>query len=342
MAKGQLRVNGQLDVSQFWPGGGSDADTVVLSVNQSSFTFSPDPASQPFMTTRVFEGARVVGSHSSDAIHGGKITVRLQGIDATELHFAAELRQAGPPASRKKLEHNGTKYRQFLGETATTKLSDFIGKGRSAAVKCEVLTTVDRPGDVFDTYGRLVGTLYVMDGTRQINVNNWLTSSGWTFPAFYNTMTVEDITTIRRLADSARKGGKGVWKKLTPHIGHLNVALQFRPHGAPNPRADIGPVLFPKIFRREVRLFVSQLNHLFTGDFRAFLATQDDPWLTVADFLKDPTMPRPAMKSKNGNLSSLIDAHDDFVATPGDIVFFDKPSKLIGANGKTVSAWQIK
>ena len=57
MPKGLLRVNGNLDISQFWPRGGSDADTVVVQVKANSFEFSPEPAKTPFKTTHVFEGA---------------------------------------------------------------------------------------------------------------------------------------------------------------------------------------------------------------------------------------------------------------------------------------------
>jgi endonuclease YncB( thermonuclease family) len=87
MPKGLLRVTGNLDVSQFWPSGGSDADTVVVQVKANSFEFSPDPAKTSFKVIHVFDGAIVQAKQKKPAIHGGKITIRLQGIDATELHF---------------------------------------------------------------------------------------------------------------------------------------------------------------------------------------------------------------------------------------------------------------
>src|SRR6266567_6495226 len=200
MAKGLLRANGKLDVAQFWPGGGSDADTVVVQVNQSSFEFSSDPTSRPFKVTRTFEGAKVRGSHVSDAIHGGKITVRLQGVDATELHFAALLTHAKTKA-KKTLKNNGTRYRQFLGETATTKLHDFLNSGKGPTLDCQVVAPVDHPNDVFDTYGRFVGMLFVKKATKWVNVNEWLVSSGWAFPSFYTTMAVADIRSLGRLAN---------------------------------------------------------------------------------------------------------------------------------------------
>ena len=88
MTKGLLRSAGQLEVAQFWSDGSSDADAVVVKVNANSFEFSPDPMTKPFKLTKVFERAMVKGQHEKPAIRGGKITVRLQGIDAAELHFA--------------------------------------------------------------------------------------------------------------------------------------------------------------------------------------------------------------------------------------------------------------
>src|SRR5947209_3081865 len=116
--KGLLRVTGKLEVAQFWPSGGSDADTVIVQVTVNSFEFSPDPAQTPFKVTHVFEGAVVKGKQSKPPIHGGKITIRLQGIDATELHYEALLLTPQKlKAKGFKLKNNGTRFRQFFGET---------------------------------------------------------------------------------------------------------------------------------------------------------------------------------------------------------------------------------
>jgi endonuclease YncB( thermonuclease family) len=84
MFKGLLRVSGTITLSQFWPTGGSDADTASVAVNAKSFEFSPDPSKTPFRQTRMFEGAQI---NKKPVIHGAKVTVRFRGIDAPELHF---------------------------------------------------------------------------------------------------------------------------------------------------------------------------------------------------------------------------------------------------------------
>jgi hypothetical protein len=102
MPQGFLRITGTLDLTQFWPNGESDADTAK--VNVDSIEFSPDPAAHiPFRTTTVFNGAFVKGGPGKPtaAIKAGRITVCFQGIDATELHFAAMIPKKG-------LQNNGT------------------------------------------------------------------------------------------------------------------------------------------------------------------------------------------------------------------------------------------
>lgn len=88
MPSGLLEVAGTIDVSQFWPTGRSDADTttVVLKVGTNPIKFRKNDAS-PFHPTRVFDNAVVKGRTSKPAIKNGHITIRLQGIDATELHY---------------------------------------------------------------------------------------------------------------------------------------------------------------------------------------------------------------------------------------------------------------
>ncbi len=106
MSKGLLRVKGTIDVDQFWPTNQSDADTVKVAVNPDSFEFSPDPNTQPFTLTHVFNGAMVKGAESEPAVQNGKVKIRAEHIDACELHYQVafqELKLA--PASRRNRNH---------------------------------------------------------------------------------------------------------------------------------------------------------------------------------------------------------------------------------------------
>jgi len=85
---GLLRVKGTIDSGQFWPKGTSDADTAVIVVAVDAFQFQA-ASGGPFKTTHAFEGALVHGRQGAKApIDGkGRVRVRLQGIDALELHY---------------------------------------------------------------------------------------------------------------------------------------------------------------------------------------------------------------------------------------------------------------
>src|SRR5207302_11024008 len=85
---GLLRVKGTIDTGQFWPKGTSDADTAVILAGVDAFHFQATPGG-PFKTTHAFEGALVHGRQGAKAPidNQGRVRVRLQGIDAPELHY---------------------------------------------------------------------------------------------------------------------------------------------------------------------------------------------------------------------------------------------------------------
>src|SRR5690349_4586029 len=148
---GLLRVNGTIDIGQFWPRGTSDADTAVIIVGidrPNAFQFQEKPGG-PFKTTHAFEGALVHGKQGAKAPIDakGRIRVRLQGIDAPELHYEpaplgkslkATLTQSVISAYGA-LEH---KYRQPWGESAAFALLSFLAKAGKPVMPCTVTTAV--------------------------------------------------------------------------------------------------------------------------------------------------------------------------------------------------------
>src|SRR4029077_14423031 len=133
MPKGLLEVSGTIDLAQFWPTGESDADTVkVLLSGPNAFRFTLHPGA-PSKVTHAFEGATVKGKVSKPAIDKeGRVTIRLQGIDAPELHYrptAPTLNGKKPtPAKRAKFPAANGNFRQKLGETAAIALGEFLAK----------------------------------------------------------------------------------------------------------------------------------------------------------------------------------------------------------------------
>ncbi|HEY8184655.1 MAG TPA: thermonuclease family protein [Pyrinomonadaceae bacterium] len=328
---GELRVTGEIDLAQFWPNKKSDADTVT--VQATNLEFSRDPKTKPFKKTTVFSGAWIGKSKGKRqlVVHkGGKITIRLQGIDATELHFKEYFKSG--------LKGN-VEYREFLAETATTKLHDFLAGGGGSKVACRVTTRVDLPNQVFDIYRRFVGDVWVKVGGQWKNANHWLVRQAWAFPSFYDTMRNEEIQAILKLASQAKKalGFKSrVWGQLIPHVGPLNTGMQYRSKGQPNPQADIGNVIMPKLFRRLVTFTIDGLNTPTTDNFHDYLGKlKDDLWVNTTTFLKNRGAKR------NVTLAPPLDNANNFQADPEKLVFSEKTTPaLMGANGKPISRFE--
>ncbi|MEY9882048.1 hypothetical protein ABIA43_003582 [Bradyrhizobium sp. USDA 328] len=147
MPVGLPEVEGTIDVGRFWPEGRSDADTakVLVTVAPDAIRFRENDTA-PFQPTDVFEGAKVDGRTSAAPIKNGKLTVRLQGIDAPELHYMPSLlsvaEKMGLPDARKQAYREVThSYRQFLGPTASKALHDFLSSSSSeASLPCRVFT----------------------------------------------------------------------------------------------------------------------------------------------------------------------------------------------------------
>jgi endonuclease YncB( thermonuclease family) len=343
MPSGMLVVDGSLDVSQFWPAGRSDADTtkVIVKVVANAIKFRKD-SSSPFRSTHVFDKAVVVGRTRKPPIKNGQLTIRLQGIDATELHY-----QPSPlsPAEKKGLSaaklnayhllvHS---YRQLLAATATKALHDFLAASGKATLACHVFTQVDHPDEVFDTYGRLVGDIEVKLKGKTVNLNQWLAQQGWAFPTFYSSMTNDEINTFIALAKTARSKKAPVWKYLAMTIGPFNFQLREPKKGDTSVLAtDKGPVILPKLYRRYTNWSVRRKAKVTSGNFQTFLAAgsggRPDGCFETADFLA------------NGVYSATPRTIDQFVVggktikfQPDGLVFQEAPSKLVGANGKPIS-----
>src|SRR5262249_35371158 len=174
------------------------------------FSFQKAPGA-PTKTTNVFVGAFMRGSDTVDPKTGKKrkpkfvinsksqITVRLQGIDAPELHFK-------PP-------HGRINLRQHFGESATIALAGFLKTFGAGPLPCRVVTRVNKPNDVFDKYGRFVDDVWLNKAGHEININHWLVQQGWAFPSFYDSMMEGEIRELLVGAEEARTKKRNLWGK---------------------------------------------------------------------------------------------------------------------------------
>src|SRR5207302_11079376 len=131
MVAGLLQMRGSIAIDQFWPTGRSDADTtkIVLTVSPGAVEVRKN-SSSPFQPTHVFDHALVKGRTTKQPIKNGQVTDRLQGIDATELHYQPSTlstieKKVLSPAKRDSYPLVIHSYPQFLCASATKPLRYF-------------------------------------------------------------------------------------------------------------------------------------------------------------------------------------------------------------------------
>jgi endonuclease YncB( thermonuclease family) len=324
---GLLEVKGTIDLAQFWPRGDSDADTskVLVRVEDGAFRFRKDLASR-FRVTRVFDGAKIKGRGHRDAISTkGLVTIRLQGIDAPELHYqpAAELKAAARSAEQHALYLKwNLDYRQPFGESATVALATFLATAGRDPLPCTVRSFVDKPNEVFDTYGRFVGEIFVTIGGRERSVNQWLVAKGWAVPTFYNSMLEDEISALTRAADAAYERGAGIWQAFAEQIPPFNFKSVYRRKNAPL-EPDDGLVLMPKLYRRLAAWAVNKRAKMVTASFPKYLASKaGDVCFLTDDFLAQG----PAADVRH--LVDFVDTDGAVLAWPEQLVFKEAPSDL--------------
>jgi endonuclease YncB( thermonuclease family) len=342
MPAGMLEVTGSIDVNQFWPTGRSDADTtkVIVKVGGGAIQFRKD-GSSPFHVTHVFDNALVKGRTTKPPIKNGQLTIRLQGIDATELHFQpSPLSKAEKKAlSQAKLQAYHAvvhPYRQLLGATSTKALHDFLSSTGTATLDCRVFTQIDTPNEAFDTYGRLVGDIEVTVHGQTLNLNQWLVEKGWAFPTFYTSMTNDEIKTILDLAKTARLNKTPDWKFLSKTIGPFDFNLREPKTGDTGVLAtDKGPVIFPKLYRRYTNWSARNKAKVIAQNFQKFLAAgtggKPDICFETQDFLVH------SVHSANPrNFDEFVVGGKTIKFQPDGLVFKEAPSTLVGPDGKLV------
>jgi endonuclease YncB( thermonuclease family) len=339
---GLLKVTGTLSLDQFWPQGSSDADTtkVLVGVTNRSFAFQPHPG-KAFRITRVFRKAVVRGKSGSRPPIDKKdrITVRLQGIDALELHYRAsplgKRRATLTAAQIERFRKLNKEYRQHFGETATVALKKLLSRARRVVIPCTVTTFVDSPNEVYDTYARFIGDIHVKIEGKTININRWLAQQGWAFPAFYNSMTRPEIENLLKDSVAGRRKKNRLWKNLQAYIGRFDFKLVFRGKGVnPDPRADAGPLIMPKLYRRLCTWSVYRKSRIEKVTYKKYIANPAYTCYITKDFLEQGVYSAPSHL-----LSDFLKPGGVFTVKPTELVFKEEPSRLVGANGKTVNRW---
>ena len=195
-------------------------------------------------------------------------------------------------------------------------------------------TVVAEPTDVFDTYGRLVGDIWIRLGGQQKNVNLWLVREGWAYPSFYDTMKASEINAVLAAWTSGKTKGR-VAKALTSTIGTLDFNLIYR--GGANLHvvsgADKGATLYPKIFRRLVTWSVQKKAGIANNTFKQYVASGSDKFRKLADYLASDK------NSKKFALETTLGAGGKTSLRPESTVFVEDPNSQLKKDNQVVHKW---
>jgi endonuclease YncB( thermonuclease family) len=318
----------------------SDADTVHVKVDPAtSFVFEGN-VTRAFdfawvnMNTNKKTGKKtpeyVIVSQTTPDAH---IKIRLQSIDAPELHY--------------RVDQTKPEVRQNWGERATFELRNFLkacASGKST-ISCNVETLVKLPSDVFDVYGRFVGDIMIANGSRIVDVNHWLVENGWAFPTNYNSAQLGEIDSVNKLWS---KGKGGIRASVTDRATNDMYGLPAGKAGddPADAKADKGKVVLPKMFRRLVGF---NENPKGTKTLEQFLALPQNKQDLVIDLKKFKTL-TPAQRAnptaKNSGvplmrLNTLVKNGNRLVPKPETLVFVEKGATLKNINGP-VKDWNAK
>ena len=333
---GLLRVKGTIDVRQFWPQGTSDADTAVILVGVDAFQFQQSPGGS-FKTTHAFEGALVHGRQGAKAPidSQGRVRVRLQGIDAPELHYQPSPLGKSLKASLSTsvvdaysaLSH---KYRQHWAESAAFALLNFVSRVGKSTIPCMITTIVNEPTDVFDTYARLVGDILIHDQ----NVNLWLVRQGWVYPSCYDSMKPNEINAVLKAWTTGKAKGR-VAKALATTVGTLDFKLLYRSGANLHivSGADKGAVLYPKMYRRLVTWSAEKKTGVTKQNYKQFVASGGDKYLRLPDYLAS------GKNAKQYALATVLGALGKCNLRPESTVFVEDPNSQLKKDNKIVHNW---
>jgi len=330
---GTLQVEGTLALNQFWPHGTSDGDTAQVSITRVTFDGT---------VTRALEGAHVRGRLSKPVIDArGAVTVRLQGIDAPELHYTPSVAKAAAkkpnadfrqPYGRAAAQSLG-KYLHTLAGGPTSSAITSAGSGNgTSSLKCRVVTEVTTPNEVFDTYGRLIGDIVVTDRHgKDIYLNLWMAQKGWAFPTFYASMSASEIHRFRRATLAAQKNRRGIWAGYRPALSFGHALLYKDGADSSSNGADAGAVGMPKIFRRLAQDWVSKGNtHL-----HAFLTAESS---SDRCYKTDELLEQGITVAQQYHLADLV-TNAAVTFEPGDLVFLEAGSTLCDEHGRKIASW---
>lgn len=205
--------------------------------------YAPDGDTIRFAPDRPADLDALIGTQRLRVAKDTTVNVRLEGIDAPELHYAAR--------------------EQRCASTARDALLRALGLGaRWDFVRGSVLTRS------VDPTGRVIGYAF-RDGAESIpsSANAAMLREGMAYPLAYDTQPPEHRALFAELARAARKARVGIWHHDRTAAFALATEASIGVRGA---------LIFPKLFRRCVS-YLTDRFHGFRGGLREWLEKEAGP-----------------------------------------------------------------
>ncbi len=338
---GLLTITGAiLDTRSLWPTGESDADTLVVDASRSTFHFRPH-AQAAARQIGLFQNAEVTGMYGpAPCISNGKIKVRLQGVDAPELHLRPTLpSKAKAPeitdAQRDAFKNFNLNFRQAFGEEASLALRTRLQQcmeNSDPSIQVRVESRIDLPNEPFDVYGRFIGDVVVTQGGANLSVSRWLLENGWAFPSYYESMEPDEIARLNQAWDIGCLLENRPWKAgLQYAIPVFNERMTYK-KGGPGDVQD-KPLTYPKIFRRQAEWWARTKAGIGPFGLVDYIGKHEGQVFRTREFL---VRGRASQKCEfeqfiAPDLTVLFDAES--------IVFRESDSTLMDANGGKITSW---
>ncbi len=341
---GRLRVRGELKLDQFWPKGRSDADTANLTLSLTldpPFVYRPENGAE--QVTDVYHNAFYKDRSELKPVLGTKrdrLKVRLQGIDAPELHYRPRVTGA-------------KQWRQRLAESAVfalrSMLFDLTFGVRDKSLRADAISFVDSPDDPFDVYGRYVGNVTVYADGYAVDINHWLLEHGWAVPGLYNSMTERELHVTRSLSAAAARSRLGLYRSryYQDRLIRFESTLVER-HGIEpgNFRLyeDKGKVMNPKFFRRQAEFEAKEQGNpsgqTFLESLRGNARYKALVWETFAGLPAQARRDPRALGGHAALLGSLVSSSGK-LPRADDLIYIEEPAKVYDEDGQVITAWNL-
>jgi hypothetical protein len=243
----------------------------------------------------------------------GSVQLRLEAIDAPELHYGNQAQPQGDTARDWLLGQVG--FTDVSYETGTTT----VLSGTPEAIPAVIYTQAS------DVNGRPISYLQVGSGRRPTDgawtpvtnavldrtVNAHALSGGIAYPTFYTSTPAAHVRHLRALARGAHDDKAGVWSADQTTLFQLVDQTSIDPNGQ---------LILPKLFRRATDYLKDVARHGFSGNLADWLVAHSSGTRNENDLVLLPGRVEVP-------LSALLDQRNSSIAfTPDllDIEFVEK------------------